>query len=87
VRQKGITHHMKGRNLSGRSLKAAVDHHDGYVSASLQEGAMGLSEVAPGPLQNNMAQAVMAAKVKRYHPAMPTAFGGKDPKLRGELVS
>jgi len=78
---------MKGRNLSGRSLKASVDHHGGYVSASLQEGAMGLSEMVPSPLQNNMASAVMAAKVKKYHPAMATGVGGKDPKLRGELVS
>jgi RNA polymerase sigma factor for flagellar operon FliA len=78
---------MKGRNLSGHSLKAAVDHHDGCVSTSLHEGVMGLSEVAPGPLQNNMTQAVMAAKVKRYHPAMSTGVGGKDPKSRGELVS
>ncbi len=48
---------------------------------------MGFSEMAPSPLQNNMAAAVTAAKVKRYHPAVSNGFGGKDPKSRGELVT
>jgi RNA polymerase sigma factor for flagellar operon FliA len=87
VGQKGISHHMKGRNLSERSLKASVGHQCSYVSASHQDGSVGLGEMIPSPLQNPMGSAVVAAKLKRYHPAMSARFEGKDSKSRGELVS